>query len=402
MDPATNPFAPGAGTQPPELAGRDQILTAANIALARVKNGLSSKSLILTGLRGVGKTVLLNRIYDQAVSEGYKSALVEAHEDKTLPALLAPPLRKILYSLDLVENAGNKVKRGFRVLGSFVKGLKAKIGEVEFGLDTEAGTADSGDLENDLPELFVAIGEAAQDKKTAVALCVDELQYLSEPELSALIMAIHKINQRNLPLIVVGAGLPLIAGMSGKSKSYAERLFDFPPVDRLSSQDAASALQSPVRARNVEFAELAILQVVEATQGYPYFLQQWGHEAWNLAERSPITVADIDKASAAAIRKLDEGFFRVRFDRLTSREKEYLRALAGLGDGPQRSGDIAETLGVKPQSVAPIRSSVIKKGMIYSPRYGDTEFTVPLFDKFMIRTMPDKADGYGFKPPEQS
>jgi hypothetical protein len=186
-----------------------------------VKNRLSSKSLILTGLRGVGKTVLLNRIYDQAVSEGYKAALVEAHEDKALPALLAPPLRKILYSLDLVENAGDKVKRGFRVLGSFVKGLKAKVGEIEFGLDTEAGTADSGDLENDLPELFVAIGEAAQDKKTAVALCVDELQYLSEPELSALIMAIHKINQRNLPLIVVGAGLPLIAGMSGKSKSYA-------------------------------------------------------------------------------------------------------------------------------------------------------------------------------------
>ena len=332
---------------------------------------------------------MLNRIFNQTQTEGYRAELVEAREDKPLPALLAPSLRKILYSLDIIESVGDKVKRGFRVLGSFVKGLKAKVGEIEFGLDTEVGTADSGDLEADLADLFLAIGEAAQDRKTAVALCIDELQYLSEIELSALIMAIHKINQRNLPLIVVGAGLPLIVGLSGKSKSYAERLFDFPTVDRLSDRDARSALQSPVQTMGVDFANDALNEIVQATQGYPYFLQQWGHEAWNIAELSPITSSDVQRATDSAIRKLDEGFFRVRFDRLTLREKQYLRALAGLGSGPQRSGEVAEVLGVKPQSVAPIRSSVIKKGMIYSPAYGDTMFTVPLFDEFMIRTMPD-------------
>jgi hypothetical protein len=389
MDRTANPFAPGAGTQPPELAGRDEILSAAGIALSRIKRGSPSKSQILVGLRGVGKTVLLNRIYDQAESEGYRAVLVEAHEEKPLPQLLAPPLRKILFSLDAMQSAGDKAKRGFRVLGSFVKGLKAKIGEMEFGLDTEMGTADSGDLELDLTDLFVAIGEAALEKKTAVALCVDELQYLSEDELSALIMAIHKVNQRSLPLIFIGAGLPLIIGLSGKSKSYAERLFEFPQVDRLSDKDARSALRSPVQLMGVDFEDEAIGEIIKATQGYPYFLQQWGHEAWNIAAHSPITFSDVTQATASAIQKLDEGFFRVRFDRLSPREKQYLRALAGLGTGPQRSGEVAEVLGVKPQSVAPIRSSVIKKGMIYSPAYGDTMFTVPLFDEFMLRTMPD-------------
>jgi hypothetical protein len=335
---------------------------------------------------------LLNRIFTQAHTEGYTAELVEAREDKPLPALLAPSLRKILFSLDVIENVSDKVKRGFRVLGSFIKGLKAKVGEIEFGLDTEAGTADSGDLEADLSDLFLAIGEAAQDRRTAVALCIDELQYLSELELSALIMAIHKINQRNLPLIVVGAGLPLIVGLSGKSKSYAERLFDFPTVDRLRDEDARSALRSPVLSMGVDFEDTAIEEIIQATQGYPYFLQQWGHEAWNIAPQSPISLSVVSQATASAIRKLDEGFFRVRFDRLTTREKQYLRALAGLGSGPQRSGDVAEVLGVKPQSVAPIRSSVIKKGMIYSPSYGDTTFTVHLFDEFMIRTMPDPSE----------
>jgi Cdc6-like AAA superfamily ATPase len=212
MDAAINPFAPGAGSQPPELAGRSELLERARIALRRTKNRLQAKSLILTGLRGVGKTVLLNRISDQAESDGYKSVLIEAPEDKNLPALLAQPLRKILFQLDLAQNAGDKVKRGFRVLGSFVKALKAKIGDLEFGLDTEMGSADSGDLESDLSDLFVAIGEAAAEKKTTVSICVDELQYLKESELSALIMAIHKITQRNLPFILFGAGLPQILG----------------------------------------------------------------------------------------------------------------------------------------------------------------------------------------------
>jgi hypothetical protein len=256
-------------------------------------------------------------------------------------------------------------------------------------MDTEVGTADSGDLEADLSELFIAIGEAAADRNTAVAICIDELQYLSEDELSALIMAIHRISQKNLPFILVGAGLPQIVGLCGKSKSYAERLFDFPIVGELSQADAESALRSPVRNQNADFDDAAIAEVIRETKGYPYFLQQWGHEVWNIAEQSPITLANVSDASKAAVSKLDQSFFRVRFDRLTHREKEYLLALATLGKGNQRSGDIAEELGVKTQSVAPIRSGLIKKGMIYSPVYGDTAFTVPLFDAFMLRTMPN-------------
>lgn len=388
MDPKVNPFAPGAGSQPPELAGRDGILSAAGVALARIKNRKSSKSMILVGLRGVGKTVLLNRIWEAAKDDGYRAVLIEAHEEKRLSELLIPPLRQTLFSLDAMENASDKVKRGFRVLSSFVRGLKLKVSDIEISVDPELGSADSGDLESDLGELFVAIGEAAADRDTAVAICVDELQYLDEKELSALIMAIHRINQRNLPLVLVGAGLPQIVGLTGKSKSYAERLFDFPPVGQLNDADSASALQSPVRSHQVEFTESAIREILRETQGYPYFLQQWGHEAWNITSASPITLETIKDASKLAIANLDQSFFRVRFDRLTPREKEYMRALAGLGEGNQRSGDIAAALHVKPQSIAPIRSSIIQKGMIYSPAYGDTAFTVPLFGDFLIRNMP--------------
>jgi hypothetical protein len=348
---------------------------------------LSSKSLILVGLRGVGKTVLLNKIWEKADSDGFKAVLIEANEEKPLPQLLIPALRNVLFSLDAMQSASDKVKRGLRVLGSFVKTIKAKVGDVEVGLDTELGSADSGDLEADLTQLFVAVGEAAADRRTAVAICVDELQYLRTVELSALIMAVHRINQRGLPLILVGAGLPQVVGLSGKAKSYAERLFDYPDVGQLSDVDARRALQSPVRNKSVSFSEDAIIEVLDKTQGYPYFLQQWGHEAWNIATNSPITLENIKVATQLAIQSLDRSFFRVRFDRLTPRERQYLHALAKLGAGSQRSGDIAEELGVKAQSVAPIRSSLIKKGMIYSPQYGDTTFTVPLFDAFMLRTM---------------
>ena len=390
MDARNNPFSPGAGTQPPELAGRDAILDSANILLARIQAGRPSKSLILVGLRGVGKTVLLNRVWERAKGDGYKATLVEAHENKPLPELLIPPLRQILYSLDAMENVSEKAKRGLRVLRSFVTGLKAKIGEIEIGIgEAERGSADSGDLEADLGELLVAVAEAAADRRTAVAICVDELQYLSEPELSALIMAMHRVAQRNLPLTLVGAGLPQIIALTGKSKSYAERLFDFPEVGPLSPPDARNALQSPVRNQGVEFNNDALEEVIRKTERYPYFLQQWGYEAWNLAAESPITLEVIKAATKSAITNLDQSFFRVRFDRLTPREKEYLRVLATLGPGNQRSGEIAEKLGVKVQSVAPLRSGLIKKGMIYSPAHGDTAFTVPLFDAFMLRMMPN-------------
>lgn len=390
MDPLLNPFSPGAGSPPPELAGRQPILDRARLALGRLKNGKSEKSFLLVGLRGVGKTVLLNEIHKLAEAEGYKSVLIEAHENKSLAALLLPPLRQILHALDRMENISVKVKRSFQVLRSFFNGIKIKLQDIEFSLDVdpETGTADSGDFESDFPVLLEAIAEAAADRKVAVAIVIDELQYLKEKEMSALIMAFHRIAQRQLPLVLVGAGLPQLRALAGRSKSYAERLFDFPEIGPLKGQDAINAVQEPVKEQNVKFTERALGEIIEKTQGYPYFLQEWGYQAWNLSPTSTIDLDVIQQATIESIRRLDESFFRVRFDRLTPREKEYLRALSDLGGGVHRSGNIADKLGVKIQSVAPIRNNLIKKGMIYSPSHGDTEFTVPLFDEFMKRVMP--------------
>jgi hypothetical protein len=392
MNPYANPFAPGAGSQPPELVGRNVILEKAAIALGRIRAGRHDKSMVLVGLRGVGKTVLLNRMYDRAISAGFRVAFIEAHEAKSLPLLLIPQIRQILYGLDIAKNVSEKTKRAFRVLRSFLGVIKTKFGgvEISLGVEPELGSADSGDLEVDLPDLFFALGEAAAERETAVAIFIDELQYVVDAEMSALIMAAHKLSQRNLPVVIIGAGLPQVVALAGRSKSYAERLFDYPEVGPLARYDAHNALQVPVRFQNAKFTEEALDKIFEVTQGYPYFLQQWGHEAWNLSESTTIGIEVVVEATKQAIAKLDQSFFRVRFDRLTPREKEYMRALAGLGEGNQRSGEIAAALQVKPQSIAPIRSSIIKKGMIYSPAFGDTAFTVPLFGDFLLRSIPDE------------
>jgi hypothetical protein len=237
--------------------------------------------------------------------------------------------------------------------------------------------------------VFVALGEAAAEEHTAVAIVIDELQYLSEREMGALIMAVHRVSQERLPIILIGAGLPQLAGNTGRAKSYAERLFLFPVVGALGDRDARIALQEPARSEGASFTEAALDEIYRQTKGYPYFLQEWGSQSWNTAPESPIDVAAVREASAKAIANLDESFFRVRFDRLTPREKVYLRALAELGNNPQRSGEIAQMLGVRSEGVAPLRASLIAKGMIYSPQHGDTAFTVPLFDEFMKRIMPD-------------
>ena len=390
MNPLNNPFSPGAGSSPPELAGRSEMLRSIEILLARIKAGRSEQSMFMVGLRSVGKTVLLNRVREMADAQGYQSLLIEAHENKPLPLLLLPPLRQTLFALDRMQNVSQKVKRGLRVLRSFIGAVKVKVGDAEFGLDIdpETGSADSGDLEADLAELFVAIGEAAADRGTAIAIIIDEMQYMTEAEMSALIMAIHRVSQRSLPLVLIGAGLPQLVGLAGKSKSYAERLFVYPEIGALSLEDASSALQGPVQTQGVSFTPEALAEVYRVTQGYPYFLQEWGYQSWNMAEHSPIDLALIQQTTVASTARLDQSFFRVRFDRLTPREKDYLCALAEMGTGNQRSGAVAERLGVKVQTIAPLRSSLIKKGMIYSPAHGDTAFTVPLFDQFMLRTMP--------------
>jgi hypothetical protein len=397
MDPVRNPFAPGAGTPPPELAGRQDILDRARVTLARLAQGRSAKSFLLVGLRGVGKTVLLNEIKTISHSLAYKHIMIEAHENKELPDLLVPHLRQALLQLDLVANIKDHAKRSLQVLKSFANSVKVKFGEVEFALDTSSGTADSGDLEVDLPDLLMSVAGAAQAGGTPIAIIIDEMQYLSEVELSALIMAVHKVVQNKLPLVVVGAGLPQLVGLTGRSKSYAERLFDFPPVGPLSGVDARNALQGPVEREGVKFTEPALNAIISITEGYPYFLQEWGFHAWNKAAAAPISVEAVRDSYASAINSLDESFFRVRFDRLTPREKDYLRAMAELGAGPHRSGDIAAIEGVKVETVAPLRNGLVKKGMIYSPAHGDTAFTVPLFDQYMKRIIPTlrKPRGHG-------
>jgi hypothetical protein len=390
MDPIQNPFSPGAGAPPPELVGRDPILTQAKILLGRVKIKRPEKSLLLTGLRGVGKTVLLNEIERQARTDGYQTIFLEAHEDKALGPLIAPQLRKLFFDLDRMAGAGDQVKRGLRVLRSFMGAIKVTLGEFTVGLDIdpEVGSADSGDLELDLPNLFVAVGEAAQERSTAVAILIDEIQYFNQKELGALIMAMHKIQQRQLPLVLLGAGLPILPGLAGESKSYAERLFGFPIVGALSEEDANRALQEPARAAGVTFSSDALREIFRLTKGYPYFLQEWGYQTWNLAASVAITLQDVQRATATVVERLDENFFRVRFDRLTPSEKNFLRAMAELGPAAQRSGDIAAVLNVKVSGLSPVRDKLIKKGMVYSPEHGLIAFTVPLFDEFLVRTMP--------------
>jgi hypothetical protein len=346
--------------------------------------------LILYGLRGVGKTVLLNRIRLDADARGFITVAIEAPEERSLPGILVPALRSALLRVSRGEAVQAKVKRALRALGSFIGSMKVKYDDLEFGieLEKETGLADSGDLEADLTDLLVTLGEASKERGTALVLFIDELQYVPEDQLAALIAALHHINQAQLPVTMVAAGLPQLVGLAGRAKSYAERLFEFIPVDRLESEPARIALCKPADREGVSYAPEATTEIIEETKGYPYFLQEWGKHSWNAADASPIDIGDARHATQSATAELDASFFRVRFDRLTPAEKRYLRAMAELGEGPHRSGDIAERLGQRVTAAAPVRNSLIAKGMIFSPAHGDTAFTVPLFDRFMKRVMP--------------
>lgn len=390
MDPRQNPYAPGAGTKPPELAGRDQIIEKAAIALDRIRDGRAARSIILYGLRGVGKTVLLTEIRLGAMERGIIPVNIEAPEDRSLPSMLIPALRTALLRLSRKEDVKAKISAALRALGSFAKVFKVKFSDVEFAVEMadEAGVADSGDLEVDLADLLTVVGEAAKEADTAVVLFIDELQYIPEEQLAALISALHRTSQLQLPVTLVAAGLPQLLGQMGRAKSYAERLFEFVPVDKLDPNAAEDALCKPAEREGVSFTPEAVSEIIRQTQGYPYFLQEWGKHVWDIAERSPIGEAVAKAATESALVELDQSFFRVRFDRLAPGEKQYLRAMAELGSGPHRSGDIAEKLQKPVSSIAPIRNQLISKGMIYSPSYGDTAFTVPLFDGYMRRTIP--------------
>lgn len=386
MDELTNPYRPGAGAKPPALIGRDELINRFGVVLRRALAGRPGKSLMPIGLRGVGKTVLLNRFKEIAEAEGLNVLFIEAPETDNFRVLLAAHLRKVLLELHR-SGATGAILKALRVLKAFTLKLPHDT-SVSIDIEPLIGHADSGLLAEDVTDLLTAAGEAAMSRQSGIFLAIDEVQYLSVEEIAALITAIHRTVQLDQPVVLVGAGLPQLPGLTGEAKSYAERLFDFPEIGSLNEPDASDALQIPAEAQGAAFEVDALRRIADEARGYPYFLQEWGYHVWNAAPASRITAADVESARPRVIRQLDQNFFLVRFDRLTPMEKQYLRAMAHLGPGPHRSGDIAGSLGVSVESVAPRRSLLIKKGMIYSPAHGDTAFTVPLFDEYLKRAMP--------------
>jgi hypothetical protein len=385
MDAVRNPFAPGAGSRPPELAGRETIIQDAQIAIQRALLGKPSRSQMLLGVRGVGKTVLLNKIEEMAEAAGHVTSSIEAPEGKALSELLVPKINQALRKLSTRENAKAKAHQALQALRSFASTFKISYGDASISVDPELGIADSGDIEADLSELFVRVGEAAKAAGNAWTLLIDEVQYLRSKDLAALIVALHKVNQKNLPVLFFGAGLPQVAALSGDAKSYAERLFHYPTVGALEDEDAETAIRQPIESEGEEIDNNAIREILAKTKGYPYFLQEWGYQCWNIGLGPRIKLDDALKAAGEATKRLDEGFFKVRFDRLTPKEREYVIAMAKLGAGPYRSSDIADSLKETHQSLGPRRAQIISKGMIYSPSHGDIAFTVPLFNEYLIR-----------------
>jgi hypothetical protein len=392
MDPVRNPFVPGAGTPPPELAGRTELLQQVEIRVQRLKIGRPERGFLLTGLRGVGKTVLLEQFRKIVLSHACEAIRIEAPENRSLPALIAPPLREVLLKFNRLEAAKSSAKRALQAIAGFAK-LKVSYGDLEVGIDFEAepGLADNGDLQHDLTALLVEAGIAAKSANSALFILIDEIQYVAENELEALIMALHRISQDQLPVMLIGAGLPQLRGQMGKAKSYAERLFEFPHLGPLNFEDASAALQKPVAEEGRSIDSSAINEIFRLTEGYPYFIQEWGKQSWDIAEDPTIFLQDVVDATPLTLAALDSSFFLVRFDRCSPAEKRYLRAMAELGEGPHRSGEIATVLGKEVNSLGPIRNNLISKGMVYSPSHGDTSFTVPLFGEFMKRIMPGQT-----------
>ncbi len=391
MDPRRNPFSPGAGVRPAQLAGRDELIETCEIAMDRVLNGLYANDIIMTGLRGVGKTVLLNHLVNLAKSRGMETIKFEvpdASGGHLTPAMVIA-LGAVLKKLDRLKKAGDGLRLAAAALQNFAAVFRVKYEGFSFGASPARAVADSGDLETDLPELLMPVARAAETRKTAVVLFIDEVQYLTKKELSALARTCHEAAQQGVPFLFIGAGLPQIAALAGDAKSYAERLFLYPEVAALDDAAARKALSAPAQAQKVKFTNGALDRILKETDRYPYFLQTWGKFAWDTASKSPITEADVKEANPAIIAHLDQNFFRVRFDRCTGLEQQYLRAMAELGAGPHRTGDIAAALGTTSSKLAPVRRNLISAGMIYSQRYGETGFTVPLFDGFMKRMLPE-------------
>ena len=393
MDPVRNPFAPGAGQRPPELAGRDRELDAFDVVLERVARGRPERSLVLTGLRGVGKTVLLGELRSMAMRQGWGAGKVEARPEGGLRRPLSAALHRAVRDLALRHRAPDRVDEVLGVLKAFA--LRAMPRDAKLrdrwqpGIDapTVTGRADSGDIEIDLVELFTEVAELAADVGTGVALLIDEMQDVAPDDVSALCAACHELSQSGAPLVVVGAGLPHLPAVLSASKSYSERLFRYLRIDRLDRADADRAVVAPIERENATITSDALDTLFETSGGYPYFVQAYGKAAWDAAPISPIGITDVQVAAPEAETELAVGFFGSRFDRATPAEREYLQSMAELtggGDDPVGTTQVAEALGRRASSLSPARDSLLKKGLVYSAERGQIAFTVPHFGRFLL------------------
>lgn len=383
MDPIRNPYTPNAGSRPPELAGRGAELEQFRVLVGRLKRGATEQSMIIRGLRGVGKTVLLNAFEDRAESEGFLSYYHELTPDSSLVGEIARDVERALAQLKLSARAMKTVREVLEHLAA----IKV-TGPEGLGLAVDIRKVDEGTISRDLSELFLALGAAAAAKKTGVVFLLDEVQFVSELEYRSLISALHRATQKNMPITVAAAGLPQIPRLTGEARSYAERLFTFPIIASLSDQDARAAFVEPARHQQVDYEGDALALALPWTGGYPFYIQQLGKHAWNLAESSPITKRDVEAAMPIAQAALDTSIYEVRIQRVTDRERRYMRAMAELGEGPYRSGDVAAKLGVMTSEVSAIRQRLLEKGLAYATEvYGYIDFTIPRFDEFMRRYM---------------
>jgi AAA ATPase domain len=389
MDPVNNPYNPGAGTRPPALVGRDSEIDAMDVTLRRLLRGTNGRSQLLTGLRGVGKTVLLNEFEDIAQGRGYFHEHIEVSEDGSLAPPLASALRRVLLAMDAKRRIGEAVRRALGVLKAFT--LRIPDGpELSIEVDAVLGPADSGDLASDLAGLFVEIGEVAQAHDAGILLTIDELHYVDLPTFTALIVGLHRASQRRLPITIAGAGLPTLASVTGDAKTYAERMFTFPPIGSLTDEQAIEALQMPANDGGVQWTDDALDRILPLTECFPYFLQEFGKRAWDVADGPDrITLDDVERSIPLATAELDDGFFRVRTGSINPSERAYLRAIAELGPGAVRSSEVAALLNKSIRAVGPVRDTLIKRALCYSPAWGQIAFTVPLFDQYMKRWIPN-------------
>jgi hypothetical protein len=387
MDPRDNPYTPNAGARPPLLVGRDDQIETFDVLLTRLERGHTEQSMMITGLRGVGKTVLLSAFEEVATAHRWATIDAEITKNVEFGSRMAQLARKALFGIAPRARWGERARVAAATLKSFSLTLRPD-GTLTAGLDVDAaeGFADSGELSLDLTDLVVALGEAARDHGTGVVFLFDEVQFLMVTELEALIAALHKTVQRGLPITLVGAGLPQIPRLAGEAKSYAERLFKFPHIGKLPDEDAAAALTQPAAAQGVTFTDSAVDAIIAYTESYPFFLQEFGKTVWDEATASPVG-ADLVRASQVLVEaKLDSSFFRVRAERVTDLELQYLRAMAELGPDPQKAADVARLLLRSSEQLGPTRSRLIDKGLLYTPGHGMAAFTVPQFDRYMRRT----------------